>query len=171
MDLVHRRRAYAVDGQKLACFAVGGIWIAGAAFNALVTARMDDPYAWIVDESRIGAYRWFFGEVAGAHPVAWTLALVAGEAVLGVLTLAGGRKARLGLFGGVIFSLFLFFMVTPYTVVMGPYALVLVGLLLEERRRTRVTQSHPSNGDRGHVATSVPPRADRGQADARPQWP
>lgn len=159
MHLAQLRHLHAIDGQTLARFVVGGVWIAGAAFNALVTARMDDPYGWIVSESRVGAYRWFFGEIINRQPVAWTFALVTGEAVLGVLTLTRGRKAVLGLVGGTVFSLFLFFMGTPYTVVMGPYALVLWWLAREERgkngrRKAPSGPLHPGRSARpeaGHL--------------------
>jgi hypothetical protein len=111
---------------------------------------MDDPYGWIVNESRVGAYRWFFGEIVNRQPVAWTFALVTGEAALGVLTLTRGRRAVLGLVGGAIVSLLLFSLVTPYTVVMGPYALVLWWLAREERAITgrRVASSVPLHPDR-----------------------
>ena len=150
MHVAQLRHPHAIDDHTLARIAVGLIWLGGAAFNALVTARMDDPFSWIVSESRIGPYRWFFGEIVAKQPVAWTLALVIGEAVLGLLTLTRGRPAVLGLVGGVIFSLLLFSMVTTYTVMMGPYALVLWWLAQEER------------GKYGHrVAPSGPPHPGR----------
>ena len=121
----HRR---GLSGAGVARTVVGTIWLAGAVFNALVTLRMEDPYGWIADESRLGVYRWFFGEVVGAHPAVWTVLLIAGEAALGVLTLARGGWATLGLVGGVLFSAFLFSLASPYTLMMGPYALLLAWL-------------------------------------------
>lgn len=115
-------------GVGIARIAVGVIWLAGAMFNALITLRMDDPYGWIANESRSRFYRWVFAEVIGARPAAWTVLLIAGEAALGVLTLARGGLARLGLVGGACFSAFLFSLATPYTLVMGPYALLLAWL-------------------------------------------
>lgn len=106
---------------------IGLIWLAGAAFNALVTLRMSRPFEWL-ESSPIPIYRWFFRDVAGEHPVVWTLLLVAGEAALGVLTLARGGWARLGLAGGALFSLFLFSLGTVYTLVMAPYAALLTWL-------------------------------------------
>lgn len=104
---------------------VGFIWLAGAAFNMLVTWRMADPFGWLAEGSRFAPWRWFFGEVAGAHPAFWTALLIAGEIALGVLTLGRGDRARLGLAGGVLFSLFLLSLGTSYTLIMGPYALLL----------------------------------------------
>ena len=110
-----------IDGDRIAHGIVGGIWLAGAAFNAVATLRQPDPYTWL-EESLVRPYRWFFGEVAAANPSFWTLALIAGETALGLLTLAGGKWTRLGLLGGTLFSLFLFTLATPYTMMMGGYA-------------------------------------------------
>jgi hypothetical protein len=113
--------------ERPARIAVGLIWLAGGVFNLAVTARMSEPYAWL-EETPVAPYRWFFREVVGAHPVAWTVALAAGEIALGLLTLSRGRRARLGLLGGSLFSAFLVSLATPYTLVMAPYALLLVWL-------------------------------------------
>lgn len=113
------------QGAQAGRIIVGLIWIAGAVFNILVTTRMERPFDWIADESRLGVMRWFFGEVVSACPVGWTVLLAIAELAIGVLTLMKGQFAKVGLAGGVLFSLFLFGMATPYTVVMGPYALFL----------------------------------------------
>lgn len=125
---------------------VGLIWLAGAAWNALVTIRMARPFEWL-EASPIPVYRWFFSDVAGANPRVWTLALVAGEVALGVLTLARGRWSSVGLAGGALFSLFLFSLGTVYTLMMGPYAALLGWLARRDaaRRSTgpRVTEPEP----------------------------
>lgn len=115
------------ERDRIAQYIVGGIWLAGAAFNAVATLRQPDPYTWL-EESLVRPYRWFFGEVAARDPSFWTLALVAGETALGILTLAGGKWTSLGLLGGVLFSTFLFTLATPYTLMMGGYALLLAWL-------------------------------------------
>ena len=120
-------RLRGIDGERIAHCVVGGIWLAGAAFNAGWTLRQAAPYSWL-EESAVPVYRWFFGEVAARSPVFWTLALIAGETALGLLTIAGGRWTRPGLLGGALFSLFLFSLATPYTLMMGGYALLLVWL-------------------------------------------
>lgn len=129
---------------------VGLIWIAGAVFNLLVTLRMERPFEWL-EASPVPFYRWFFADVAGAHPALWTVLLVAGETALGVLTLWDGARARLGLAGGALFSAFLFSLAPPYTLVMGPYA-VFVGWLarkphsqsIRQMLRQRGTQQEPA---------------------------
>jgi hypothetical protein len=113
---------------KIAQRIVGGIWLAGSAWNVLVTRRMDDPYGWLAQDSWVPAWRWLFGDVVSASPDGWTLALAAGEAMLGILTLRGGEWGRRGLLGGALFSTALFSLGTPYTLMMGPYALRLLWL-------------------------------------------
>ena len=106
---------------------VGLIWLAGAVFNILVTLRMPQPFQWL-EASPVPLYRWFFTDIVGDHPALWTLLLVAGETALGLLTLARGGWERLGLVGGALFSLFLVSFGTVYTLMMAPYALLLVWL-------------------------------------------
>jgi hypothetical protein len=105
--------------------AIGLIWLAGAIWNLVVTRRMADPFGWLAKGSRFAPWRWFFGTVADSHRSFWLALLVVGEAALGVLTLGRGERARLGLAGGAVFSTFLFSLGTSYTLMMGPYALLL----------------------------------------------
>jgi hypothetical protein len=115
---------------------VGLVWLAGAAWNLLVTWRMDDPYGWLADAARVAPWRWFFAEVVEAHRMLWTALLIMGETVLGVLTLGRRRWARLGLAAGALFSAALFSFGTPYTLMMGPYALLLAWLWRHEVHRS-----------------------------------
>lgn len=136
--------------------AVGLVWLAGAAFNGFVTLRMADPYSWLADGSRLRVYRWLFREVIGAHPTRWTLLLVAGEAALGVLTLARGGWAKLGLAGGALFSAFLFTLATPYTLLMGPYALLLAWLARRDEHQSAVGRLAGAIARRGAGRTAAP---------------
>lgn len=134
-----RSRRGSADHLPIARVVAGCIWLGGAVFNALVTSRLDAPYAWLADGSRVAGVRWFFGDIVAARPEAWTVALAIGEACLGGLTLSRGRRAWPGLAGGAAFSVLLFALVTPYTVVMGPYGLYLAWLAREQYRRSRDT--------------------------------
>lgn len=111
-------------------FGVGLVWIAGAVFNAVWTlgntSFLGDEG--LAREASLPIYRWFFGDVVSAAPVIWTLLLIGGELALGALTLASGRAARFGLWGGALWSLWLFPMLWPYTIMMGPYAVILAWL-------------------------------------------
>lgn len=115
-------------GITLTRLVVGSIWLAGATYNALVTWAMSDPYGWIADDSVIPLWRWFFTNVVERQPELWTALLIAGELLLGVLTLGRSRWAQFGLLGGAIFSVVLFSLGTPYTLMMGPYAVFLIWL-------------------------------------------
>ena len=127
MNLFRSPWGPAEPAANIARIAVGLIWLAGAAFNALVTMRMAEPFDWL-ESSPVAPYRWFFRDVAGARPELWTALLVAAEATMGILTLARGRWARLGLGLGALFSAFLFTLATPYTLIMGAWATLLAWL-------------------------------------------
>jgi hypothetical protein len=113
-------------------FLAGLIWIAGGVYNAVWTMRHLDLYQDFADSATLGVYRWLFGEVVLANPAFWTILLVIGEIGLGVLTLGRGNQARLGLALGAVWSLLLFPLLWPYTIMMGPYALLLAWLARSE---------------------------------------
>ena len=110
---------------------IGVIWLAGAAFNALVTLRMTHAYEWL-EQSPIPIYRWFFRDIVAVRPVFWTVLLITGELLIGALTLARGGWAKLGLAGGALFSALLFSFASSYTIIMGPYAILLAWLSRKE---------------------------------------
>ncbi|MDQ2682392.1 MAG: hypothetical protein M3Y37_02585 [Chloroflexota bacterium] len=144
LQAVGPRPGHGFRGAAIGRTVVGTIWLAGAAFNLTVTRGLERPYEWLAEGSAVPVYRWFFGEVVAAHPVAWTVALALGEAALGVLTLSPRRWATVGLAGSVLMSLFLFSLMTPYTMMMGPYALLVLLLL---RAYLRGTGSENEPGD------------------------
>src|SRR5687768_7293038 len=115
---------------------VGVIWIAGAAFNAMWTLRHPEFFGneGIAQDASLEIYRWFFGDVVARAPALWTALLILGEVAIGVLTLGGGRWARTGLWGGVVWSLWLFPLIWPDTIMMGPFALLLAWLLRGDLR-------------------------------------
>lgn len=147
--------APATGAANIARVVVGLIWLAGAAFNALVTLRMSDAFAWL-EESPVPVYRWFFGDVVGAHPAVWTVLLAFGELVLGVLTLARGGWARFGLAGGALFSALLFSLGTVYTLVMGPYALLLARLARWDYPRSLFDRLRDTKRGRDTGASRLP---------------
>ena len=120
-----------------------------------MTSRMAEPFGWLADGSWFAPWRWFFSEVAGAHHAFWIALLVAGEAALGVLTLGRGSWARLGLAGGALFSLVLFSFGTSYTLVMGPYALLLAWLARHRFSRSALDHLRGSR-TRGALAFRQP---------------
>jgi hypothetical protein len=124
-----------IDIRTVLRMLVGVIWIAGAIYNALWTLRHpellgDDGLA---RDASLPIYRWFFGDVVAQAPVFWTVLLIIGEIVIGVLTLSKGVMARAGLWGGVAWSVCLFPLMWPYTIMMGPFALLPLWLLRRDR--------------------------------------
>lgn len=134
MNAVFGRRSTAIDAQGLARNLVGATWLGGAIFNALWTVRQSNPWLWL-EESPLPIYEWFFGEVVGKNPAAWTIGLIVGEIALGVLTLAHGKWRQIGLICGALFSAFLFSLAVPYTLTMGGFVLLLGWLAHRERSR------------------------------------
>lgn len=134
---------------------VGLIWLAGAAFNALVTMWMAEPFGWL-ESSPVAPYRWFFRDVVGARPELWTALLIAAEGTMGILTLARGRWARLGLGLGALFSAFLFTLATPYTIVMGAYAALLAWLARKDYPTSPLDPPARVMKDRQHRAPKSP---------------
>lgn len=104
-------------------------WIAGALYNATSTVRHPELLADMFATSPLPLYRWLFDTVAKPHLVFWTWMVVAGEMIIGILMLARGTWARLGLLGSMLWSAFLFPLSWPYTLMMGPYALLNAWLL------------------------------------------
>jgi hypothetical protein len=143
---------------ELARIAVGLIWLAGALFNAIVTMRMADPFSWLAEGSRFSIWRTFFRETVSRHPRRWTVLLIAGEAALGLLTLGKGKRARIGLAGGSLFSAGLFSLGTSYSTMMGPYTLLLVWLtrfefgqsIIDILRRIRSDPAHGQEESRAN---------------------
>jgi hypothetical protein len=99
---------------------------------------MADPFGWLANGSRLAFWRWIFGEVVMPHRSFWTAMLIVGETALGVLTLARGGWAKLGLLCGTLFSAALFTFGTTYTLIMGPYAFLLAWLARHQFGRSFV---------------------------------
>lgn len=123
---------------EIARIVVGLIWLAGAVWNLTVTLRMADPFGWLAEGSWFAPWRWFFGDIVQSRPAFWTVLLISGEAALGALTLARHGWARLGLAGGALFSIALFSFGTSYTLMMGPYALLLAWLARHQYHRSAI---------------------------------
>lgn len=155
MVAAFRTRSDASRPANITRLVVGLIWLAGAAFNLFVTLRMARPFEWL-EESPVPLYRWFFRDVVGPNPEVWTVLLVAGEIALGVLTLARGGWARLGLAGGALFSAVLVSFGTAYTLIMGPYALLLLWLARKEYRHSPFDWLQERLKNRGRDSTPHP---------------
>jgi len=127
---------------------LGFVWIAGAIWNAVVTLP-DAADAWDVlgENATFGVYRWFFNSVVSAAPEFWSMMLIAGELVLGILLMAKGRWAQYGLAGSVLWSIFLTFLIFPYTLMMPLFVLLAAWLLRFEPRASVLDLLPHHHGD------------------------
>ncbi len=86
---------------------VGVFFLTMAGVHLGIVAAGPSAYRHFADAGLYGFVRTGWADVFMAAPVFWGLCLFAGEAVLGTLLLAGGRAARVGWVGVVLFHLLL----------------------------------------------------------------
>jgi hypothetical protein len=130
---------------------LGGIWIAGAAFNVFVTLpHASSSWNNLGENATFGPYRWFFDTVAGGAPAFWALIVIAGELLLGSLLRGRDPWARYGVILSVAWCLFI---IWPYTLTTIPL-LVLAGWLLRHDHDQNVVDLLRQRGmpDRLHRA-------------------
>lgn len=97
-------------------FLLGATWIVGAIFNLFVTLP-GSTRAWedLGENATFAIYRWFFASIIGIAPAFWTVMLILGEMVLGILLLVRDPWDRYGLILSVVWCVFLFFLIWPWT--------------------------------------------------------
>lgn len=86
---------------------VGGFFLTMAGVHLGIVAAGPSAYRHFADAGLFGFVRTGWAEVFMAAPAFWGLCLFAGEATLGALLLVGGRAARAGWVGVVLFHLLL----------------------------------------------------------------
>jgi hypothetical protein len=95
---------------------LGVIWISGAIINGLWTLpAASDAWESLGRDATFAAYRWFFSDIVSVAPELMTVLLILGELALGVMILARDPWARSGLLLSVVWSVFLLFLIWPYT--------------------------------------------------------
>ena len=102
-DAVPRGRVRASDVRRF----VGGFYLVMGGINAGIVAADPETYRTFADGSFWPFVTDTWRSVVMAHPVAWILALAAGEVVLGLLLLRGGAAARVGWAGVIGFHVLL----------------------------------------------------------------
>lgn len=128
---------------------VGLIWIAGAAVNISWSLRHPSAFSdALATDATFSIFRWFFGDVVASAPTLWISQLIVVELGLGILTLSRGTLARIGLAGSAVFSVVLFFVIWPYTFMMGVFAL-LPAWLLRATHSTNVRDLYHRRSDSG----------------------
>lgn len=86
---------------------VGGFYLVMGGINAGIVAADPETYRTFADGSFWPFVADAWRSVVMAHPVAWILALAAGEVALGVLLLRGGSAAKVGWVGVIAFHVLL----------------------------------------------------------------
>ncbi len=110
------RSLHRPDVPLLLRLALGATWIAGAVVNAIWTLpNAESAWSDLADNATFTPYRWFFDTIIGSAPTLWGGMLILGELGLGMLLLARDPWARYGLVLSVAWSVFLFFLIWPYT--------------------------------------------------------
>ena len=92
---------------RIARHVVGGLYLVTAGINAGLVLADPSTYQHFADESFLPVVRRLWEDVVMATPTPWFLLLAAGELLLGVLLLLGGRAARIGWVGAVLFHVLL----------------------------------------------------------------
>jgi hypothetical protein len=96
------------DGTRLRLInrkSVGSFFLFTAGIHVGIVAADTESYRPFAEGALFGAIREAWDAVFMAHPTFWGLVLAAGEVVLGLLLLAGGRWARIGWAGVIAFHL------------------------------------------------------------------
>lgn len=86
---------------------VGGFYLVSGGVNAGIVVADPETYRTFADESFWPFVTDAWQSVVMAHPVAWILALAAGEVTLGLLLLRGGAAAKVGWAGVIAFHVLL----------------------------------------------------------------
>jgi hypothetical protein len=92
---------------SLARTVVGGFYLSMGGVHLGIIAADAQYYRSFADEALFAFVRDGWADIFMASPRLWGLAMVAGETILGVLLLAGGRWAKLGWTGVIAFHLLL----------------------------------------------------------------
>jgi hypothetical protein len=92
---------------RVARHVVGGLYLVTAGINVGLVVADPSVYGDFADESFLPVVPRLWQDVVMAAPTFWFLLLAAGELLLGVLLLLGGRAARAGWVGVVVFHLLL----------------------------------------------------------------
>ena len=111
---------------------VGGFFLTMAGVHLGIVAAGPSAYRHFADAGLFGFVRTGWADVFMAAPAFWGLCLFAGEAVLGTLLLVGGRAARVGWVGVVLFHLLLMLFGVGVWLWSVPVLLVLVPMAVRD---------------------------------------
>lgn len=116
--------------------AVGGFFLLTAGVHVGIVGTDPGTYAPFADHALLGVVRAGWEHVFMASPTFWGLVLAAGEAALGTLLLVGGRPARAGWAGVLLFHAALLLFGPGFWLYAVPAGAVLTVLALRDHRRS-----------------------------------
>ena len=86
---------------------VGGFYLTMAGVNAGIVFADPESYRHFADGAHLDFVNRGWNEIVMTNPSFWVLLLAAGELTLGALLLSGGRAARIGWLGVIVFHVLL----------------------------------------------------------------
>jgi len=109
---------------------VSGVFFLVMGLGVNLAVLLIDPALFVAagENALLPVYRWFFTQVLASAPVPFAILLILFETVVGVLILSKGRWVKLGLAGGIAFSLWITFAGTM--MLTSPGFAIVFGLLL-----------------------------------------
>lgn len=113
----------------------GGFYLMMSGINIGVAAADPDTYATFADRGLFAFVRSGWADIVMANPRAWIFLLAAGEALIGVLLLLGGRPARIGWMAVLSFHVLLL----PFGWGVWAYAVPAIAVFAWLARRDRST--------------------------------
>ncbi|HTW14060.1 MAG TPA: hypothetical protein VMF51_02965 [Nocardioides sp.] len=125
---------------------VGGLFLVTGGVHLGLVAADPQVYAPFADRGLFGFVRSGWRDIVMADPAVWGLLLAAGEILLGVLLLTGGRAARWGWTGAIGFHVLLMLFGWGFWAWSLPVLAVLVVLARPDfaQARTAPRATHPS---------------------------
>lgn len=122
---------------------VGRLFVWTSGIHVGIAAVHPGIYRHFADAAVSGWIERGWNEVFVANPRPWGLAVAAGELLLGLLLLHGGRAAKVGWVGVIVFHLALVLFGWIFLLYAAPAVVVLV--VLARRDWTRLTAPEPSS--------------------------
>lgn len=126
---------------------VGGFYLSMGGVHLGLVAADTETYRHFADHGLFGFVRDGWQEVFMANPAVFGLMLMAGETVLGILLLRGGRAADVGWAGAIVFHVLL--MLFGFGIWAWSLPALVVLVLLARRDQTATWWSHSSTARGG----------------------
>jgi hypothetical protein len=120
---------------------VGGFYLSMGGVHLGIVAADPNTYTGFAEAGLFGFVREGWSQVFMADPALWGACLFLGETILGIALLAGGRAARLGWYGVIVFHVLL--MLFGFWVWLWSLPAITVLVLLARRDRRNLLPADP----------------------------